>query len=454
MLKVETAVFRPATADEVNKAKGYPAWQCIRYVWTLCCKVMGTAELIFKKGNILAVKTPYLQQSVDRFSHWIGHYPEQPLVSRIYSFVGDRCFIDNKKIMEAFFKHHRNDEVFEKTPSLSKILDVIKMAFPEDSFTEEDFMFTCTKDATKLYRNLLHHLLNKSRMKEYAPIIQKTTDKMLQDWHSECQNGKIINVTEQTRLFTSSIITQLMFNTDNSSQEIAESINFMNAYIIKTIVGFITKEDKKKFNDSLKLFKKAIEEILAHKDIPLFNQDNTFSPTQKKAMIFMLFFAGQETTASLLNYILWDLAKNPQTQKNLLSAEDLKRYFNHALNVFNPAYGVGRKLKVDTCLEYKLEGEDQPKKAILFKGEYVAARIYSLAKTILSPRNYNEWLAFGYGEHRCPGDQLAVEEIKIFVSTLLAKYTIETKQTDPIPVFGYITSQLAKDIYITVNNRY
>lgn len=460
---IESATFRHATLAEVQAAKGGIAWQCGSCLWDLACRIMGTVEMAMKGPNILAWHIPYPQQWADRFSHWLGLYPEQPFVQKFFTFIGDRYYVDDKKILDAFFAHHRNDEVFGTQSSLLMIYKLIQQIFPKDQISQEDFILTCTKHKTKIYHDLLYCLLNRTTVQQSAPMIQETVEKTLKDWHQRCQQGGTINATEETRLFTSSVVTQLMFGTDTASKEIAESINFMNGYILKQIVKKATDADRKTFENSLSAFRKATESILARKDVPLFNQANDLTIAQKKALIFVLFFAGQETTAALLNYMLWQIALKPDLQRDLHEciekeakqhhSEALKNYFNNAFRVFNPAYGVGRMLKEDTCLEYKVKGEDTARKVILYKGKSVSAYISVLAAKVLEPKNYNAWHAFGAKVHRCPGDQLAVQEILQFIATLVANYTIDTQQKQPIPKIGFVTTQLAQDVHITLKLR-
>lgn len=452
MQSVTKATFRPATNEEINEAKGHLAWQCVNSLWTLSCKVMGTVEVYFKGANVLAWKTPLPQVLVEKCSQSLGYMPELPLVKRFYSFIGNRYIIDDKILMEALFSPHRNGEVFVNQSSFSILFDMLSEIFPDDNFNKEDFMFTCTEENTKKYRDLLHSLLKQNRMKEYTPDIQSKATEMLQDWLDTCQKGNSINSTEQTRLFASTIITQVMFGEDKSSKQIAEDINFVNYFIVQKLIRNVKAEHITKFKQATKSFRSTIEEVLQKTTLPL-DTANKLSLAQKKAMIFVLLFAGQETTAALLNYTLWDLAKNPELQEKIRDPKELDLYFNVVFNKFNPAFGVGRRLKVDTCLEYKLEGDSQTRKVIMYKGETVSARIQSLAKTVTDYTSYNQWLPFGYGAHRCPGDQLAIHEIKIFIRQLVEKYTIATKQFAPITQLGYVTLQLADDINITIKQR-
>jgi cytochrome P450 len=462
---IEKANFRAATPEEIQQAKGGFLWRCMSYPWTIACKVMGTLEIYRRGPNLLAWHKPYPQELIDRFSHWIGYNNEQLFMESMLSFRVDRHFLVNKKVVEAFFKHHRNNGIFTNGLSTAKILELLQQAFPEDKFTHEDFMMSCSKEKTTFYRSLLHSFLKAENIKDFAPIIQNTVNTTLKNWNEQCQQGKSLNITQENRLFTSSIITHLMFGTEESSKEIANSINFINAYIIKTVIKQVRDEDKKQLETALGVFNKAIKNILSQDQIPLFNQNKTLSSSQKKAMIFMLFFAGQETTASLLSYIIWQLALYPQIQTKIYNLtlntndsdyvqKEMESLFTRSINRFTPIYGVSRMIKEDTCLEYQLAGEEKVQKSILFKGQLVSARIITLAgQSLKTSSNYNDWFAFGSGCHRCPGDKLAVQEIMQLILSLVSKYEIKTEQTGEIPTAGLVTLQLSEDIFITITPR-
>lgn len=466
---VSEAHFRLATQEESQAARGGIGWQVLISPWTLACKVMGTVEMVFRKANIISWQEPLLQDLVDRAWIYMGYNPENAFIQNIYSFFGNRHLLEgNKEVFKAFLSHYRSDEIFENSMSMKKLLEIIRKTFPDDKFTPEDFMFTCSAEQTKIYRALLHKMLNGKKIKEFAPLIQKNVQVTLKEWNSRCENGEQINITLETRLFTSKIITQLMFADDETSQKITRSIDFINYYIVKSIVSFyMPAKDEELFKDALVTFREAVDKILCSESIPLFEEKNNLSLSQKKALIFILFFAGQDTTASLLTHVLHELAINPDAQeclrkeiinsthKNVQQIVGINRFFNRSIKEFTPAYGIGRYLKEDTCFEFQLENETEMRKRIFFKGETVAIRIHRLADYTLNEEasNYRNWFPFGFGPHSCPGEKLAREEIMLFLQELVLNYTIETEQKGDISRIGMITLQFSENIMITLKPR-
>lgn len=450
---IQKAEFRIATKEEVAYAKGGFAYQCVKKLWVLVCKVMGTVEVYFKGPNIVSWNIPWPQTFIEKFAYLIGCQPEFPFLRRFYTIFGDRIFLSDKVSMDALFEHFRRDEILEIGTSMKAIFNILCEIFPDDNIKENDLMVTCEKEHVKPYRNLLLKNLSQAAIKTNNSMISETIDSVLKKWEEKSKSGGIINSTEETMLFTSSIITKMAFGSDNSSSEIAKSINFLNRYVVNKFLNQVTDEDQHKYHASLKTLKEAIESVLTpNRDLPIF-RGVELTRQQKKAMIFVLYFAGQETTASLLNYILWQLAKDPKKQAELRTGEDIRKFFLQSLKDLNPAYGVARLLKTDTCFEYTLEGQTTPHKVIMLKDEYVVANIHALAKKVLEIDDYNDWHAFGYKKHRCPGDHLAREEIIQFLTALLKNYTIETTQQGPNPIVGFITAQLANEVQITIKRK-
>lgn len=469
---VEYANFRPATPEEKQAAQGGILWRVVTCPLKIAYQTLGTWEMYQKGANTLTWQQPRIQSLVNRISVWMGYHPEYTFMRSFFSFRGNRHFLeDNTEVLKAFFKHHRQGEDFTNAVSSEKLYELVKATFPEETFSKEDFILTCSPEYTKMYHTLLRTLLAGSKLNQFDPQIRETARFFIENWAKRSQKGEEINVTEETRLFTSSLIVKLMFNEDQQSEKIAKSIDFINYYMIQSQIK-ATEKDRATFAEAIKTFQQAVETILKREDLPLFDQANTLSIAQKKVMIFSLLFAGQETTASLLTYILWKLALNSKLQDYLhdqikgapssipleklgQNLEAVKQLFTQSIKEFPPAYGVGRALKGDECLEFRFEGETQTRTCILPKGDMVVARMIKVAENLSPPHafDYQNWFPFGGGKNRCPGEQLAIREICQFVVEILSDYSLETSQDYPIAKVGHITLKLAEDIRMTLNPR-
>jgi cytochrome P450 len=191
--------------------------------------------------------------------------------------------------------------------------------------------------------------------------------------------------------------------------------------------------------------------------IPLL-ENSELTPAQNRALVFVTFFAGQETVASLINNTLYEIAKDPK-QAQRLEEDTIDDFFVRSIHDFTPAYGTGRKVKNHLTLEYTLKGETTPKTVVFLKDTYLASRISAVAESIVLPEKGPlpktlNWKPFGAGPHACPGRQLAKEEFEVFFDTLKSEYTItlDPDQVKPKRV-GLISLQLTEDIYINIKKK-
>lgn len=455
---IEKIEIRAATPQESAQQRGGFIWSVVRLPWDITRKVMGTAKLIFVGANGMLWGRPAVQTWVDKACFRLGYRPEETFMDTFHTYpIGNLHMVSGStKAMKAIFSHHRNRDLLANNLSMNKLYEFCTKVFPDDQITKDDFMLTCSPEKTKEYRSLLHTLLKGAKIKDFAPEIREITESTLNAWSAE---SEAINATIETRIHTTQIITRLMFETDASGVEIAQAIDFMNAFITKTILRQVTAEDEAKFQNSLSVFRSKVDEVLNNESTPILAQENTLTLAQKKVLIFTIFFAGQETTASLLAWILYRLASDSKLQEDLkdpMLAEHVDpadSLFNQEIAHFTPAFAVGRKLAQDACIEYQLKGETATRKLVLFKDEIISASIWREAQNKLASyntSNCNEWLPFGYGPHSCPGEALAKTIVTCFVRELLSNYTVTlASPMDPQKV-GLFTLKLSEDVKINV----
>ena len=471
-VKVTRAEFRPATSKDIEETKGSWLWRTATYPLTAVsvgfCKVLGTWEIFSNKNNVLAWDTPKLQQLGegvsalrDRLFVNLGFegYRDQIYLKTLFSFIaGDRYFVDDKVIMEAFFKDHRKENVWNGTPSLDRFISLIKRMFPEENFTKDDFMFSCSKEQTDKYHLLLQGLIEKNK-EQFSLTIEKIASDTIEKWfETSKKTGQSINITEATRIYAAQIVAKRIFNVDYPDKDLSEAMDFLSNYVVKEQAKTLTPQDEYQLTITFEVLKKVVNKALESNH---FDPQGKLTLAQKKAMVIVLIFAGQETTASLLNYFIWRLARAPKIQEDIYSSIEkgeatnsintIHNYFINSIHQFTPAYVVNRQLSQETCLECTINGNQ--KKYIMHKGQTVTARISKLADdTPFTSNDFNDWFAFGNAVHACPGKKLAQSEIEIFIAKL-SKYLISTKQNKEIEIVGIVTSRLKEDIYIDLKER-
>ena len=171
--------------------------------------------------------------------------------------------------------------------------------------------------------------------------------------------------------------------------------------------------------------------------------------------VMILFTAGHETTANALSFALYLLAKNPGVQDKIyeevsrldytgpLKLEIFKELtytksaIEEAMRIFPPVYVIDRVVRDD----------DQVGGLFLKKGNLVLMSVYELHRNKgfwkdpeeyrperfveMSPREYAEYYyPFGAGPRMCIGNNFAMYEMILAVSSILSKYRVATKMQE------------------------
>lgn len=271
--------------------------------------------------------------------------------------------------------------------------------------------------------------------------------------------------------YPSRVLTRLLFNSCEGSDEISETLNTINWFALHRLVGFlVTDADRARYQSALEVFRCTIERLVRNKDsIFTTKQDVPFTDATQKAMATILFFAGQETTGFLVATILLYLAQNPEEQDNIRRELHidldkgkalLSKVINVVLSKYPPAFMVGRRGKSDKtlCLEYQIK--DEPLRKLIIPPDTglsagisrTAEKIARLAPEQLSkPTGYQAWSAFGMGPHTCPGRYLAMSEVDEFIVQTLLRCQINTNELEEPQVVGRVTMQFARPYHVTLD---
>ncbi|CAA0822509.1 Cytochrome P450 734A1 [Striga hermonthica] len=333
-------------------------------------------------------------------------------------------------------------------------------------------------------RKLANNAFHGESLKNMIPTMISSVDTMLEKWKD--YEGKEIEVFEEFRILTSDIISKTAFGSSYSEGEIIFDklmkltlILSRNTHKIKLpllsrlfpsnddleseklekgirdcIVQIITKREMDE-NIKSDFFGKLLEENLKMSVQDIVDECKTF------------YFAGHETTMSLLSWTIMLLCQNQEWQEkarqeiievfgqmvpNAKSMTRLKitnMIIDESLRLYPPVPAIKRKVDKQTKLgnlqlprqmelyisplalhhDHKIWGED----AHLFRPE-------RFAKGIVMATNNNPvaFMPFGFGPRICVGLDFAKIEAKIVISMILQRYRIALSTTyvhSPVKVF-------------------
>ncbi|MFV0340500.1 MAG: hypothetical protein ACK5MA_07770, partial [Parachlamydiaceae bacterium] len=336
-MTVSEARFRAATPEEVYNYKGNCLAQKLSKPWQLFNQAWGTFNMWWGGANVLAWDTPLPL----RIAHSFTQVPHHAFAKEVPSFLFKTVMLTDKTVSEAYLAHHRNGALLMPNRSFMQLFEMAKQTFSRE-LDPEDVIFTCSEKSgnSTVFRSMFSKVMHGNEMKD---AIRDEVEAALNRWATMCTGGTFINITAETRILASNIITRVVLGQKVNNQNLCDAINYINAYTLKVLTKTATDKDHAEYKKSLGLFREETENILkSDTEIPLL-KDSELSPLQQRALIFVTFFAGQETVASLLHNTLYEIGKNPKQAKHL-EEDSIDDFYIRAIHDFTPAYGTGRKL--------------------------------------------------------------------------------------------------------------
>ena len=483
VLKAGECTVELRAATRVEKIIGWFG-RTVTFPVTVIEKVCNTAHLLF----YLNLRKSFAL-NVER-DDYIFTFP---------TFLRNWHLVKSIPVMDEIFKQARNDPengLFKPDGTILKVIEMLKDTFPDTTITPDDFILSCHEKHLDKYRNALHAFLKPLIVSRHSNAFENLAKVSVQ---RSCSPNRFINMTLITKHYACEVICKMLLGYEGNYEKIAEAVDFLNQSIITRAMknGFIgriffNQVEHEKYQNAVRLMRGVIEEVMAQPQgsvmgnlVKSLREDHHFTEAQIKVMLMTLFFAGQESTAALLNYTLWQLARHPEIQAQiyqefqraaLFSTEESKLFlksptffnvFAESIRLFTPGYSLPRNVPQDAmCII-------SDKNGIVHESQFIPAGPLNPSPTFAArdpelfgpdpdsfrpDRHYGSvtkltWMPFGKGRHECPGQWFANEEIKQFLFYLIKNYTFETLQTDELEQRGFLTLKLAEDVLIKLTPR-
>lgn len=267
------------------------------------------------------------------------------------------------------------------------------------------------------FRQLIAPLTNASAAKAMEPVIQQNIDSLIDKFIT---NGSAELVSELAVPLPLEVISLLYGLDEKNAQDIREySLEFLahasddqgRAVIERVAAYWVQVFAKRRANPG----DDFISELLRIND-EIGVDDGTLAN-----MMFILTYAGHDSTALGLSNVLLYLAQNPEEQKRLIDDPKLiPLAIEEILRYESPLHWFPRLVTKDTEFGGRLMKAGE-RVILLFASANRDVEMFDHPDEVILDRSPNPHLAFGAGIHSCPGMPLARTEIRLAVSSLLKR---------------------------------
>jgi hypothetical protein len=347
----------------------------------------------------------------------------------------------------------------------------------ESDITRNKFLLTCNKEFTIRAHARIHETLKGENLDRSIAL---EGEKLIDRWKTYASQDEAFDLSKEMRQFTSAVITQACFRDSSSYRELSDAVHFMNEYMFNEATGKLVKGDSEKFGIHCETFRNTINAIISEDEksktpLPLFKG---LDLAEKQGLCFLMFFAGQETTAFALAHNFATLTLNPEKHKNVLDKikqsqsagikpieiEELNNFINTQLLEVPPAGAVARRLMANIQISFETSDGKKMGKRMRRLVDGLTPHFAKTAKKLLDKAaenllenknepapTYSDASVFGEGANRCIGQALAIKELFQLPALILPQFEITTTETE-FKYVAKVTNQ-AKPFPIKVKSK-
>lgn len=381
-------------------------------------------------------------------------------------------FANDPSLTHLIFKSHRDGPYFTiDNASPDSIFRLIYDMLHDSTITSEDLVFTCSQEKSKQVRTVLNSILSPNSVQEVLPIIEATVQNTIDQW----DQLDAFDLGKASHQFTCTVLSKTLLGIEDSKGELALSMHVFFDYISSRFLKKPT--DPTEVHHAKMTFFRMVDQALTEKTgiaakLDLYPE---LSLKDKRMLLFSLFFAGTDSTASSLTYCLLKCAQNESLQWDVFSevAEQkvsmIRKILAEGLRVFTPVIGVTRIAGRDLIIKLP-NGEERhiPKGAILAPSQNLAARC-PMFFSPHQPSTFNAyhhgevnklealpWAPFGSGSHACPGASLYQLIAETLISKLLHQGALSTSFKREPTQTGHFINKLAEPVSVIyrIQDRY
>jgi cytochrome P450 len=358
-------------------------------------------------------------------------------------------------------------------------------------------LVTSQGDLWQRQRQLMQPVFQRSNVTTLLPLMVTAGSNMLNRWR-QLGEGAHLNLSNEMTRLTLEVITQTMFSTSvlDKIEHISPSLDTLLRYAIKSIVNpltlplYVPTPANQKFKLALGTIDDVIYGIIDQRraapsgqndllDMLLKARDDSsgekMTDKQIRDEVITIFSAGHETTANLLSWTLYLLARHPDVlarvrqefdgllQGRIPNAEDLQQLaytravLSESMRLRPPAGVLLRTVNKDTEVDGYL----------LKAGRSAIFSIYNLhhhadfwqqpeqfnPDRFLLPQKRYSFIPFGTGERICIGSHFALMESQLLLCMIVQHCDLQLLDPNEVEIEMAVTLRPKGGIPVRINWR-
>lgn len=368
-------------------------------------------------------------------------------------------YLDNLLVTDADFAKEilqTRNKNYVKEPRLMSILE---------NGTSQ-VMFTADGDEWLWRRRLMQPAFHRKQVAQFCDAILDETKKHLADW----QDGDRRDMDEEMKLVTMMIIGRTMFNVDmaGDSEELHEAYRTLGDNLVARIINpfhapmWMPTQSNKEYKAVQKTVSQALTTIIEdrrksqepHNDLldmllaMADVEEGGFTENQLIYEMSSIVFAGHETTATTLTWLLYALSQHPEVEQQLHQELDtvlngrqptiddldnlpyLNQVINETLRYYPAAISTTRQaVEADVIGGYEIREKENI--FINIRGIHFDKRYWD-NPDIFDPDRFtpersadrHKWafIPFLNGPRKCIGEPLSRVEMQLILATMLQRF--------------------------------
>jgi cytochrome P450 len=358
-------------------------------------------------------------------------------------------------------------------------------------------LVTSEGDFWRRQRRLAQPAFHRQRISSYGETMVNYAERTISDWH----DGELRDIHRDMMRLTLEIVVKTLFDADVSAD--ADNVGRILTGLVKPFASQATLKwildnrmptpEHRRFHKAVSQIDEIIYRIIAERRSGGYDQGDLLSmllqahdedggqmtDKQLRDEVMTLFLAGHETTALVLTWSWYLLAKNPEAEKRfhaeldevldekLPQASDLPRLrytemiAKETMRLYPPAYAVGR----EAIAECEIGGFRVPRHTQIFAFQWATQRD---SRYFDQPDRFDpdRWTAefseklpkyayfpFGGGPRQCIGNYFAMMEVVLLLATIGQRFKLSLAPDEVVELWPAMSLRPKEGITVVISER-